>query len=180
MNKLVSLLPHLTVTDHTITIPGKQRFTFRFFRNRRGGNHGKSQRAYTAQQLAQDLNHQAIEPAHLLLALLRDEEGVVPAIVTKIAGSAERAADLEKVARLKYGTLRELETKLAEQEKRIKQIQADGALLKEEVDAEEIAGVVARSNAPSSASCKTRSPSPSFPASSTKGTSSARIVARMG
>jgi hypothetical protein len=73
MNKLVSLLPHLTVTDHTITIPGKQRFTFRFFGNRRGGNHGKSQRAYTAQQLAQDLNHQAIEPAHLLLALLRDD-----------------------------------------------------------------------------------------------------------
>jgi ATP-dependent Clp protease ATP-binding subunit ClpB len=57
---------------------------------------------------------------------------------------AERAADLEKVARLKYGTLRELEGKLVEQEKRIKQVQSDGALLKEEVDAEEIAGVVAR------------------------------------
>ncbi|MCB9133784.1 MAG: ATP-dependent chaperone ClpB [Anaerolineales bacterium] len=57
---------------------------------------------------------------------------------------AERAADLEKVARLKYGTLRELETKLGEQEKRIKQIQSEGALLKEEVDSEEIAGVVAR------------------------------------
>ncbi|GAB4581380.1 MAG: ATP-dependent chaperone ClpB [Anaerolineales bacterium] len=57
---------------------------------------------------------------------------------------AERAADLEKVARLRYGTLRDLETKVAEQEARLKQIQADGALLKEEVDAEEIAGVVAR------------------------------------
>ncbi len=57
---------------------------------------------------------------------------------------AERAADLEKVARLRYGTLRELENKVAEQEKRIKQIQAEGALLKEEVDSEEIAGVVAR------------------------------------
>ena len=30
--------------------------------------------------------HQAIVPAHLLLALLRQEEGVVPATVTKIAG----------------------------------------------------------------------------------------------
>src|SRR5512145_3092356 len=40
-----------------------------------------------AQQVAQDLNHQAIEPAHLLLALLRQEEGVVPALVTKVAGS---------------------------------------------------------------------------------------------
>lgn len=40
-----------------------------------------------AQQLASDLNHQTIEPAHLLLALLRQDQGVVPAIVTKVAGS---------------------------------------------------------------------------------------------
>jgi ATP-dependent Clp protease ATP-binding subunit ClpB len=57
---------------------------------------------------------------------------------------AERQADLEKVARLRYGTLRELENQLAEGEERIKEIQQDGALLKEEVDTEEIAGVVAR------------------------------------
>ncbi len=57
---------------------------------------------------------------------------------------AERANDLEKVARLRYGTLRELETKLAEGEKRIKELQGDNALLKEEVDAEEIASIVAR------------------------------------
>ena len=48
----------------------------------------KSQEAIlTAQRLARELNHQAIEPAHLLLALLRQEDGVVPALVTKIAGS---------------------------------------------------------------------------------------------
>jgi len=48
----------------------------------------KSQEALlSAQSLARDLNHQAIEPAHLLLALLRQEEGVTPAIVTKVAGS---------------------------------------------------------------------------------------------
>ena len=40
-----------------------------------------------AQQIAQSLNHQAIEPAHLLQALLQQEEGVVPAIVTRVAGS---------------------------------------------------------------------------------------------
>jgi ATP-dependent Clp protease ATP-binding subunit ClpB len=57
---------------------------------------------------------------------------------------AERAADLEKVARLRYGTLRELENKLAEGEARLKELQKDGALLKEEVDAEEIAQIVAR------------------------------------
>jgi len=50
----------------------------------------KSQEAILhAQQLAQDYNHQAIEPFHLLLSLLKQEEGVVPAIVNKIAGSAQ-------------------------------------------------------------------------------------------
>ena len=57
---------------------------------------------------------------------------------------AERQADLEKAARLRYGTLRELETQLAESERRIKQQRDGGALLKEEVGAEEIAQVVAR------------------------------------
>jgi ATP-dependent Clp protease ATP-binding subunit ClpB len=57
---------------------------------------------------------------------------------------AERQNQLETVARLRYGTLRELEAKLAESEQIIKQIQAGNALLKEEVDAEEIAQVVSR------------------------------------
>jgi ATP-dependent Clp protease ATP-binding subunit ClpB len=57
---------------------------------------------------------------------------------------AERQNDLEKVARLRYGTLRELEQKQADAEGRIKNMQKDGALLKEEVDAEEIAQIVAR------------------------------------
>ncbi|HSQ16943.1 MAG TPA: ATP-dependent chaperone ClpB [Anaerolineales bacterium] len=57
---------------------------------------------------------------------------------------AERHNDYENAGRLRYGALRELETRLSEQELHLKQIQAEGALLKEEVDAEEIAGVVAR------------------------------------
>lgn len=40
-----------------------------------------------SQQIAQEMNHQSIEPAHLLLALLQPQEGVVPAIVTKLSGS---------------------------------------------------------------------------------------------
>ncbi len=55
---------------------------------------------------------------------------------------AERQADLEKVARLRYGVLRELEEKLKAQEEKLRELQKDGALLKEEVDAEEIAKVV--------------------------------------
>jgi ATP-dependent Clp protease ATP-binding subunit ClpB len=51
---------------------------------------------------------------------------------------------LEKAARLRYGTLRELLDKRSEAEKKIQDLQRESALLKEEVDAEEIAGVVSR------------------------------------
>jgi ATP-dependent Clp protease ATP-binding subunit ClpB len=57
---------------------------------------------------------------------------------------AERRSDLEGAARLRYGTLPELTKKLAEQEQHLQALQAEGAMLKEEVDADEIAGVIAR------------------------------------
>ena len=58
---------------------------------------------------------------------------------------AEGQAELEKVARLRYGTLPELEKKLADEEGHMKELQAEGgALLKEEVDAEQIAQIVSR------------------------------------
>ena len=42
-----------------------------------------------AQRLAEDQNHQEIEPAHLLYALLEESEGTVSAVVTRIAGSTD-------------------------------------------------------------------------------------------
>ncbi len=57
---------------------------------------------------------------------------------------AERQSNLEKAARLRYGTLPELNKSLAGVESHLKEIQGSGALLKEEVDAEEIAEIVAR------------------------------------
>lgn len=58
---------------------------------------------------------------------------------------AERLSDLEEAAKLRYGELPRLEKELAERERYLQQLQADsGAMLKEEVDAEEIAGVVSR------------------------------------
>jgi ATP-dependent Clp protease ATP-binding subunit ClpB len=54
----------------------------------------KSQEAiFQAQEIAREYNHQNIEPAHLLLALLRQDQGVVPAIVTKVAGSVQGLRD---------------------------------------------------------------------------------------
>ncbi|GAP19890.1 ATP-dependent chaperone ClpB [Leptolinea tardivitalis] len=55
---------------------------------------------------------------------------------------AERRADLETAARLRYGTLRELENRQKEAEQKLKHLQEQGALLKEEVDAEEVAEIV--------------------------------------
>ncbi len=57
---------------------------------------------------------------------------------------AERNADLEKASRLRYGTIRELENKIQEGEQKLQSQQKQGALLKEEVDAEEVAAVVAK------------------------------------
>ncbi len=57
---------------------------------------------------------------------------------------AERSANLEKAARLRYGTLTDLQTKIKEAELKLKEIQKAGALLKEEVDSEEIARVVGK------------------------------------
>jgi ATP-dependent Clp protease ATP-binding subunit ClpB len=54
----------------------------------------KAQQALVqSQQLASNMNHQTIEPAHLLLALLQQDQGVVPAIVTKVAGSTAALRD---------------------------------------------------------------------------------------
>ncbi len=57
---------------------------------------------------------------------------------------AERAADLEKAARLRYGELNQLEEQIRQAEARLKAMQSESALLKEEVDAEEIAAIVGR------------------------------------
>jgi ATP-dependent Clp protease ATP-binding subunit ClpB len=57
---------------------------------------------------------------------------------------AERQANLEQVARLRYGVLRDLETRQAAADKQLQELQAGDPLLKEEVDDEEIAEIVAR------------------------------------
>jgi ATP-dependent Clp protease ATP-binding subunit ClpB len=56
---------------------------------------------------------------------------------------AQRAQDYTKASELQYGTLVELERQLQEQEERLRQLQADRALLKEEVGSEDVAEVVA-------------------------------------
>lgn len=57
---------------------------------------------------------------------------------------AERRADLEAAARLRYGTVPELERQMREQEERLRTVQSGGRLLNEEVTSDEVAEVVAR------------------------------------
>ncbi len=60
------------------------------------------------------------------------------------AEKMERDGDLAKVAELRYGVLHELEAKLNNANNKLNEIQKSGKLLKEEVDAEDIAEVVAK------------------------------------
>jgi len=57
---------------------------------------------------------------------------------------AEREGDLSKVAELRHGVIPQLENKFKEQEAVLKQSQAQGALLPEEVTEQEVAEVVAK------------------------------------
>jgi ATP-dependent Clp protease ATP-binding subunit ClpB len=60
------------------------------------------------------------------------------------AEQAERAGDYGKVAEIRYGRIKEAEAKLSQLEKQLAQQQSEHALIKEEVDAEDIAEVVSR------------------------------------
>ncbi|MGN8226269.1 ATP-dependent chaperone ClpB [Gracilimonas sp. BCB1] len=60
------------------------------------------------------------------------------------ADKAERQGNYEKVAELRYGTINQLENDLQESQQKLDDMQENQSLLKEEVDAEDIADIVAR------------------------------------
>ncbi|HLE68945.1 MAG TPA: Clp protease N-terminal domain-containing protein, partial [Vicinamibacteria bacterium] len=76
-----------------------------------------------------------------LLASVRKLREEIEATKVEVE-KAERAYELEKVAELRYGKLRELDSKLKEAEKALSEKKS--MLLKEEVDEEDIAQVVSR------------------------------------
>lgn len=57
---------------------------------------------------------------------------------------AERAGDYGKVAEIRYGRIKETEEALLQLQSKLNEAQGDNAMVKEEVDAEDIAGVVSR------------------------------------
>jgi ATP-dependent Clp protease ATP-binding subunit ClpB len=60
------------------------------------------------------------------------------------AEQAERAGDYGKVAEIRYGRIKEEEEKLNSNMAKLVELQSDSAMIKEEVDAEDIAGVISR------------------------------------
>lgn len=60
------------------------------------------------------------------------------------ADKAEKAADFGKVAELRYGKIKEAELSLKSKQEELAQLQSSGAMLKEEVDAADIAEVVSK------------------------------------
>ena len=60
------------------------------------------------------------------------------------AAHAERIGDLARAAELSYGTLLNLQKELEEENQKLAEMQAEGAMLKEEVDAEDVAEVVSK------------------------------------
>ncbi len=60
------------------------------------------------------------------------------------AEQAEKAGDYGKVAEIRYGKITEAERRLDEYQKKMKEMQGEQSLLKEEVDSEDIAQVVAK------------------------------------
>ena len=60
------------------------------------------------------------------------------------AEQAERVGDYGKVAELRYGRIKEAEKKVEDLKARLKEMQADNAMINEEVDSEQIAEVVSK------------------------------------
>lgn len=60
------------------------------------------------------------------------------------AEKAEREGDYGKVAEIRYGKLQALDKEITEIQEELKLMQGDSAMIKEEVDAEDIADVVSR------------------------------------
>ncbi len=58
--------------------------------------------------------------------------------------AAQREGNLEKVAEIRYGLIRECEQKLKQKHKELQELQKDKSLLNEEVDADDIAMVVSK------------------------------------
>lgn len=78
--------------------------------------------------------------------LIQDIRGMNQAIeaARHEADKAERSGNYEKVAELRYGTINKVERELEETQKKLADLQETSSMLKEEIDAEDIADIISR------------------------------------
>ena len=104
------------------------------------------------QQLAQEIS-QLSEQRNQMKARWQNEKSVVENIQQEVknienykfeAEQAERTGDYGRVAELRYGRIKEAERHVEELKAQLKEMQADNALINEEVDSEQIAEVVSK------------------------------------
>ena len=93
------------------------------------------------------------EQRNQMKARWQSEKSIVESIQTEVkniesykfeAEQAERAGDYGKVAELRYGRIKEAEKHVADLKQQLKEMQADNAMINEEVDSEQIAEVVSK------------------------------------
>ena len=93
------------------------------------------------------------EQRNQMKARWQSEKTIVENIQTEVkniesykfqAEQAERAGDYGRVAELRYGRIKEAEKHVADLKLQLKQMQADNAMINEEVDSEQIAEVVSK------------------------------------
>ncbi len=109
---------------------------------------GKERRAAVEQEIAQLREKSGSMKAQwqaekLAITGIQKQRQEVEGLRTEM-DLATRRGDLQKAAELQYGRVPKLEAEIVESEKRLGQIQATAKYLKEEVDAEDIAEVVAK------------------------------------
>ncbi|HHI80264.1 MAG TPA: ATP-dependent chaperone ClpB [Planctomycetes bacterium] len=94
------------------------------------------------QEKAQALRAHWKAEKEIIDQLKKDQETIEQLRVE--ADREEREGNFQKVAELRYGEIPKIESEMAQASEKLKEIQKDRALLKEEVSAEEVAAIVAK------------------------------------
>ncbi|MCQ2261304.1 MAG: ATP-dependent chaperone ClpB [Bacteroidales bacterium] len=103
-------------------------------------------------QLAKEIGELS-EEKNQMKARWQNEKAIVEGIQAEVkniesykfeAEQAERSGDYGKVAELRYGRIKEAENHVQQLKEQLKQMQADNAMINEEVDSEQIAEVVSK------------------------------------
>ena len=109
---------------------------------------GRERRTALEQQIAAEKEHSAAMKAQwqaekVAIQEIQSKKAQVEGLRTEM-DQATRRGDLQRAAELQYGQIPQLEREITEHEQRLAKIQSQAKYLKEEVDSEDIAEIVAK------------------------------------